>query len=384
MRFIHTADWHLGRVFYGVHLTEDQSFLLDQVVQLAKDQKPDAIIISGDIYDRGVPPIDAVSLLDDVLSRLVLDLKARVILIPGNHDSSERIAFGSRLLTEKGLHISGTLNGLLTPVILNDDRGSVYIYPLPYAEPALVRNRLGREDLHSHQEAMNAILENIREKHPPQCRSILVAHCFAEGGETSESERPLSIGGTEAISSSSFRGFNYVALGHLHRPQTIGDKHIRYSGSPMRYSFSESNHKKTITVVEMDESGNCKFQEITLKPKKEIRQISGFIRELLNEASKDPSPDDYLMVTLLDKGAILDAMGKLRNVYPNVLHIDRPDLFHPEPPPGTQVDHQKMNDQELFASFYRQVTGDDLDKRQRSTYIEVVDRMRHKEGEMEA
>lgn len=164
MRFIHTADWHLGRVFYGVHLTEDQSFLLDQVVQIAKDEKPDAIIISGDIYDRGVPPVDAVSLLDDVLSRLVLDLKTRVILISGNHDSSERIAFGSRLLTEKGLHIIGILNDPLTPVILSDDRGPVYIYSLPYAEPALVRNRLGREDLHSHQEAMDALLTRGRHK----------------------------------------------------------------------------------------------------------------------------------------------------------------------------------------------------------------------------
>jgi exonuclease SbcD len=382
MRFIHTADWHLGRLFHGVHLTEDQAHILDEFVAFVKDGRPDVLLIAGDIYDRAVPPPEAVALLDDVLSRLVLGLKVPVVLIAGNHDSPHRLGFGSRLLAGQRLHIFGSLADELTPVVIDDNAGPVYIYALPYAEPPVVRESLSSDAIQDHQAAMLALIGRMRQLHPEATRSILVAHTFVVGGLECESERPLSVGGAGAVDCACFDGFDYVALGHLHRPQTAGKDVVQYAGSLLKYSFSEANHRKSVSLVEMDAQGRCRVEKIALTPRRDVRCLEGHLADILRGPQSGENPQDYLMVTLLDTGAILDAMGKLRDVYPNVLHIERPGLMAGGEMHGTRADHRKMNDTELFASFFLQATGERLTEAQGSAYASVVNAMRQREREV--
>jgi DNA repair protein SbcD/Mre11 len=381
MRFVHTADWHLGRLFHGVNLTEDQAHILDQFVALVKDCKPDAILIAGDIYDRAVPPPEAVGLLDDVLSRLILGLKVPVILIAGNHDSPHRLGFGSRLLAGQRLHIFGSFFEEMKPVIIEDHAGPVYIYGVPYAEPPVVREYLQCESIQNHDAAMVALVDRLRRVHPAGRRSVLVAHTFVVGGLECESERPLSVGGAGAVDCARFEGIDYVALGHLHRPQSVKKDSIQYSGSLLKYSFSEANHTKSVSLVEMDAKGHCRVENISLTPHREVRGLEGHLADILKGPQAGENSQDYLMVTLLDTGAILDAIGKLRDVYPNVLHIQRPGLTAGGEMHGTRADHRTMNDTELFASFFFQATAEALTEEQGAAYTAVVNAMRQRERE---
>ena len=218
MRFIHTSDWHLGRIFHGVHMTPDQQYVLDRFVELVKDEEPDAVLIAGDIYKidwRRRP--EAVALLDDVLSRLIIGQKIPVIMIAGNHDSPERIGFGSRVLSKQGLHVFGSFTADIAPVILKDEFGCVEVYAIPYVEPAVARERLADESIQTHNQAIDAILQRVRQNRRLGTRSILITHAFVTGVYQSESERPLSVGGASCVEASSFAGFDYVALGHLHK-----------------------------------------------------------------------------------------------------------------------------------------------------------------------
>jgi len=275
MRFVHTADWHLGRILHGVHLTEDQAYVLDELIEIVRDARPDVVIVAGDIYDRAVPPQDAVSLLDDVLSRLVAKVGVPVVLIAGNHDSPERLSFGARLLANSNLHVFGPLLPEYRPVVLEDNYGPVNIYAIPFAEPPVVREKIGGNDIRDHDSALRQILQHIRAKQPTDRRSILVVHAAVVGGKTSDSERPLSIGGSETVDPAIFEGFDYVALGHLHQPQSSGEDHIQYSGSILKYSFSEASHRKSVTIVEMDATGKCAIERIVLSPRRDVRRIKG-------------------------------------------------------------------------------------------------------------
>jgi exonuclease SbcD len=382
MRFIHTADWHLGRLFHGVHLTEDQAHILDQFVAFVRDSRPDVLLIAGDIYDRAVPPPEAVALLDDALSRLVLDLRVPVVLIAGNHDSPQRLGFGSRLLSGQRLHIFGSFSDDLTPVVIEDRAGPVYIYAVPYAEPPVVRESLRSDLIQTHQAAMLALIERIHQVHPPGKRSVLVAHTFVVGGLECESERPLSVGGAGAVDCACFAGFDYVALGHLHRPQSAGKDSIQYAGSLLKYSFSEADHNKSVSLVEMDAQGRCNVEKISLTPRRDVRCLAGYLADILKGPKSGENPQDYLMVTLLDTGAILDTIGKLREVYPNVLHIERPSLMAGGELHGSRTDHRQMNDTELFAAFFLQTTGEPLTEEQRSAYAAVVNAMQQREREV--
>ncbi len=384
MRFIHTADWHLGRLFHGVHLTNDQAHVLDQLVDLIRGEKAAAVLISGDIYDRAIPPPEAVKLLDDTLSRIVKGLNVPVILIAGNHDSPHRLGFGSRLLATEGLHIFGALSTEVAPVILHDGAGPVRIYSTPYAEPPTVREHLADDAIQDHDEAMRALVARVREVHPPGDRSILIAHAFVAGSEESESERPLSIGGASTVDAAHFQDFNYVALGHLHRPQTAGGDFIHYSGSLLKYSFSEANHTKSVNLVEMDAQGHCRVERISLTPRRDVRRIEGYLSDILKGPKSGEHREDYLLVTLQDTGAILDPMGTLRDVFPNVLHIERPPLMTDGQVQGSRADHRKMNEAELFSQFFSQVTGEDLTDEQSTALADVVDAMRRRQREATA
>jgi exonuclease SbcD len=382
MKFIHTSDWHLGRLFYGVHLTEDQAHVLEQLMALIKDAKAEALLVSGDIYDRAVPPPDAVKLLDEVLSRIVKGLKTPVILIAGNHDSPDRLGFGSQLLAGVGLYVQGSLSTETSPVVIHDEAGPLCIYAIPYAEPALVRQQLAREDIHDHEAAMRALVERVRLVHPPGARSILMTHAFVAGGEESESERPLSVGGASTVNADCFEGFHYVALGHLHRPQSAGSETVNYSGSLLKYSFSETAHTKSVSLVEMDAEGRCTVERIPLTPRRDVRRIEGALADILNGPQAGESREDYVMVTLLDKGAILDAMGQIREVYPNALHIERPTWGAGGEFQGPRVDHRQMDEVELFGQFFSQVAGNDLSEEQRSAFAAIVNTMRQREREV--
>lgn len=355
--------------------------MLDQLVEIAKDLRPDVVIVAGDIYDRAVPPQEAVSLLDDVLSRLVAQAGMKVVLIAGNHDSPQRLGFGAQLLARSNLHMFGPLLPEYHPVVLEDAHGPVNIYAIPFAEPPVVREKLGGNDIRDHNSALGQILQQIRAKHPAGRRSILVAHAAVLGGKTSESERPLSIGGSETVEPALFEGFNYVALGHLHQPQSPGHDHIHYSGSILKYSFSEASHEKSVKVVEMDATGRCSIERIPLAPRRDVRRIEGTLKEILEKARCDKNREDYIMAAILDQQPVLDAMGKLREVYPNTLHIERPWVAPGAVDARASADHLRLSEAEMFSSFFSQVTGDEMTEPEKGALAEVIEALRRRERE---
>lgn len=376
MRFLHTADWHLGRVYHGVSLLEDQAHVLREFVRIAAELRPDAILIAGDIYDRSVPPADAVRLLDDVLTELVSGLGITVVVIAGNHDGPDRLAFGSSLLTRAGLTVCGPVSAQVQPLMLRDADGEVAVYPLPYAEPALVRAALGDDTIHDHHAALAAQLDAIRASHPAGVRAVVVAHAFVLGGSESESERPLTVGGTGAVDASVFDGFDYVALGHLHRPQRAGSDRVQYSGSLLKYSFAEAGHLKSVNLVELDGAGNCSVEQIALKPRRDLRIVEGTLEDIVAAAADDPGRADYVLARLSDSGALLDAMGKLRSAYPNALAIERPAL-HGEGEGRAAEDHRRVRIDTLFAGFYTEMTGQALDEAGSAVLARIVDELEH-------
>jgi exonuclease SbcD len=382
MRLIHTADWHLGRILHGVHLTEDQAHVLDQFVTLVHDSQVDAVLIAGDVYDRAVPPPEAVALLDESLARLVRGLQVPVLIIAGNHDSPTRLAFASRLLEGQGLHVVGALPSTPRCIVIRDRHGPVYFYALPYAEPAVVRASLENPALHDHAMSMQALLTHVRAAHPDGARAVLMTHAFVLGGEESESERPLSVGGAGTVPATCFAGFHYVALGHLHRPQSVGEAPIHYAGSLLQYSFAEANHTKSVSLVDIDAHGRCTVERIPLTPRREVRCLTGTLAEILAGPQASESRDDYLMVTLLDREPILDAMGKLRTVYPNVLHLIRPQFAPTGEVRGQRGDHRRLSDVELFNAFFEQMTGEALNPAQAEAYTAIIETLR--QGEREA
>ncbi len=377
MRFVHTADWHLGRLFHGISLTDDQAYVLDQLVDVVREARPDLLIVAGDIYDRAVPPPDAVALLDDVLERVVRDLGVSVVMIAGNHDSAERVGFCSGLLSERGLHVAGRLEERVSPVVVEDRHGPVHVYPVPYAEPAVARERTGDDSVRDHETALAAVLEPVRAGLSRERRSILVTHAFVAGGVESESERPLSIGGASTVPAACLAGFDYVALGHLHRRQRIRGPDgaaIEYSGSPLKYSFSESDHIKSITVVDMDRDGSCDVERVPLRARHDVRCIEGRFEDLLGAPAGGVDREDYLLVTLLDREPVFDAIGRLREVYPNVLQFERPCLRESgvEEVEVSRDDRGRRSEAGLFSSFFSQVTGEELSRRQEEAFRSVA------------
>lgn len=356
MKFIHTSDWHIGRQFHNVSLLDDQRHVLEQLINYIEQESVDALVIAGDIYDRSVPPAAAVELLDEVLSKICMELKVPVILISGNHDSAERLRFGSQQLKQAGLHIMGNLAKVTEPVIISSPTGDVAFYGIPYHDPEMVRNLSG-ETIATYDDAHTYLVEKVLQSASNDMSKVLISHCFIDGAEESDSERPLSIGGSDRVSYQACLPFDYVALGHLHAPQYKGAEHIRYSGSLVKYSFSEQNQKKGITLVEMDNKGLRSFKHLPLKPVRDMRILEGEFNDILEQGKVDPKNEDYLLVRLTDRHAILDPMAKLREVYPNVLQLEKPGMLI--------TGEQKMNREKLkrgeldmFRDFFEQVYGE--------------------------
>jgi len=367
MRFMHTSDWHLGKSLCNASLLDDQAQALEEVLRAVRETRPDAFVLAGDIYDRAVPPKEAVSLLDDFLVRLIREEKVPVLMIAGNHDSPERLAFGSRFLGEQKLFVAGRCRPDSTPVVL----GSVAFHLLPYGDPASVRHDLGQENIRTHQDALAAQIDQARRTQPKGKRSVVVAHAFVTGGLTSDSEMALSVGGTGEVDGKLFEGFDYVALGHLHRPQDVGDSsHIRYAGSLLKYSASEASHVKAMTLVEVPPRQPVRTEPIFIPVRRDLRRIRGQFQDLLL-GTEEGCKDDYLFVELLDRHPVLDAMARLRQVYPNLLGLESTTGALQDPGVLT-VDHRSLDPETLFTRFFQEVTGEDLTAEELAVYREVA------------
>ncbi len=366
MRLLHTADWHLGRVFHGRSLLDDQAAVLDDLIRMARDQRPDAVLVAGDIYDRSVPPADAVRLLDETLTRIVADLRIPVFLIAGNHDGPDRLSFGARLMAGAGLRVEAVPVASPGASVLADAAGEVEIFALPYAEPPMMRNVLGADaEVPDHAAVLAAQMAAVRRVRDPARRLVVMAHAFVAGGLDSESERPLVVGAAASVPAAVFDDAHYVALGHLHRPQRVGRDAIRYAGSLMKYSFSEASHTKGATLVELDADGGVQARSLPLRAPRDLRIIEGRLVELLAAAPRDPRADDYLLARLTDTGALLDAMPRLRAVHPNTLAIERP-FIATGGGAGAAPRHARVELIDLFGSFVADLAGEPLDEPSRA------------------
>ena len=384
MKWIHTADWHIGRSLFGVNLIDDQAHLLEQLIGILKDRKPDLLIVAGDIYDRSIPPEDAVILLDRVFSQILQETQVAILVISGNHDSSARLGFGSALLTSRGFHLVCNLKQSLSPIVIEDETGPVHFFALPYSEPSLIREFTGNQQVRDHDSAFEAMLPLFHNACPVSARKILAAHAFVAGAATSDSERPLSIGGAGTVSTERFIGFNYVALGHLHRAQNLGSEKVQYSGSLFNYSASEIDQEKSVTWVEMNASGEIHSARIPLAPRRQLRKMKGELKDLLEQgqvalSAGDLKRHDYILAELTDRGALFDPMGKLRLFYPNILHTDRAE--QPRAPSGSVQDSAlaknlrssvKQSEFELFSSFFKEVTGEETRAEEKAVFEEIL------------
>lgn len=371
MKFIHTSDWHLGRQFHNVSLLDDQQAVLDQLIQYIEDNPVDAVVVAGDIYDRSVPPTIAIELLNKVVKRICGELNTPMILISGNHDGAERLGFGSEQMKNAGLHIISNFEDMLIPVVIEtESAGQVAFYGMPYNDPEQVRFAY-QEPVSTHDQAHKLLAEKITEQFQSEQRNVLVSHCFVDGAIESESERPLSIGGSDRVSHEHFLNFDYVALGHLHQPQKKGEEYIRYSGSFMKYSFGEQNQKKGFTLVEIDQNGFVSAEHFNLTAPHEMRIVEGELEQVIEQGKTDPKNEDYLLVRLMDKHAILNPMEKLRTVYPNVLHLEKPGMLIGVEQEMAQAKLAR-SEIDMFRDFFTEAQDSQLSQEQDQAISDII------------
>ncbi|OKL36805.1 exonuclease SbcCD subunit D [Domibacillus mangrovi] len=364
MKFIHTADWHLGKIVHGVSMTEDQRFVLQKLILLIEREKPDALVIAGDLYDRSVPPASAVNLLNEVLYHINVEMNVPIVAISGNHDSADRLAFGSTWFRQSRFYLAGKIeNGMYCPVI-----DGVHFHCIPFAEPGIVRHVYEDESIHSHHDAMKVITGRLSEKMDRDAIHIAVGHAFVTGGETSDSERILSVGGTGNVGAELFSPFHYTALGHLHNPNAIRHDTVQYSGSLLKYSFSEAAHTKSVSIVELNEKGTLSVRREALTPIRDMKEVKG----LLDEVMEMNETDDYMKVTLEDEGALIDPMAKLKRKFPNILHMERASAkIHSFEIASTR--RKQKNELELFNEFYKAMTSLDFTDEKEAYMAAVMD-----------
>lgn len=369
MKFFHLSDLHLGRRMYEFSLIDDQKFILEELLCLAAEEHPDAVVIAGDIYDRAVPSAEAVELFDRFLCALA-KRRIPVLAISGNHDSPERIAFGADLMTPSGVFLSPVYNGYVEPVSLSDAFGAVNFYLLPFIKPANVRRFYPEEAIESYTDALRCAVEHMNVD--PSARNVLVTHQFVTGGVRSESE-DITVGGTDNVDAAVFDGFDYVALGHLHGAQSIGRETLRYSGTPLKYSFSEKDQEKSITVVEMGEKGSVLISTLPLKPQRDMREVRGTYDELtLRGNYAGTNTDDYIHAVLTDENDIPNAFSRLQSIYPQLMKLDYDNRrTRTSVVIAAEERRRTMTDTELFAEFFEKLNGQKMSAEQ-SGYVKAV------------
>lgn len=367
MRFLHAADWHLGKTLCNANLLEDQALALEELLAMAKDTRAQVLVVAGDLYDRAVPPKEAVGLLDGFLTRIIRDLKMAVLIIAGNHDGPERLAFGRSFLGEGGLHVVGLAEPEPEPVVI----GECAFHLMPYADPTAARFALGEPELRSHQDVLASQLARAWARHPGGRRMVAVAHAFVRGGLSSESELGLSIGGAGDVDASLFEPCDYAALGHLHAPQQAGCAHVRYAGSLLKYSASEAGHVKAATLVELGERGPARTEPMPFSPRRNLRRVRGRFEDFLQGIPG--SREDYLFLELTDEGPVLDAMARLRPLYPNVLGLATAEALAAAPGPEVErTDPRRLDPEALFARFARESSGQPLSEEEWTVFREVA------------
>ncbi|MFH8347519.1 exonuclease SbcCD subunit D [Streptomyces sp. NPDC018045] len=378
MRFLHTSDWHLGRSFHRVNLLTAQRAFLDHLVETVRTQRVDAVLVAGDIYDRAVPPLAAVELFDDALHRLA-GLGVPTVMISGNHDSARRLGVGSGLMRQAGIHLRTDPATCATPVVLRDEHGEVALYGLPYLEPALVKDEFGAERA-DHAHVLGAAMDRVRDDlagRPAGTRSVVLAHAFVTGGAPSDSERDITVGGVESVPASVFDGVDYAALGHLHGCQTITDR-VRYSGSPLAYSFSEERHRKSLWLVDLDAAGTVTAERLDCPVPRPLARVRGTLDDLLADPALAVHEEAWVEATLTDPSRPHEPMARLAGRFPHILSL----AFEPaESGARTLASYAQRlrgrSDQEIAEDFVAHVRpGRGMDDEERAVLRSALDEVR--------
>ena len=376
MKLIHLSDLHLGKRLHEFSLLEDQEFILRQILEIISREQPDAVLLAGDIYDKSVPSAEAVSLFDEFLVRLSR-LGQQVFIISGNHDSAERIAFGSRLMDPGGVHLSPVYNGKVSPLLLRDRFGDLCVWMLPFLRPAQVRAVFPEEaeGISSYTDALRTAVEHM--DLDPSLRNVLITHQFVTGAERSDSE-DISVGGTDNVDASVFDPFDYVALGHLHSPQDVGESRIRYCGTPLKYSFSERDQVKSVTVAELEEKGRLRVRTVPLRPLRDLRELRGTYEQLtLRENYAGTPVEDYLHIILTDEEDVPDAVARLRSVYPHLARLDYDNLRTRTLSLLSDAEEpDQQSELELLDAFYALQNGRPMLPEQRELSLALLEKIR--------
>ena len=375
MKLIHMSDLHIGKRVNGFSMVEDQRYILGEILRLTKEEKPDAAVIAGDVYDKSVPPAEAVELLDDFLCGLA-ELTPHIFIISGNHDSPERLAFGSRLMTGSGIHLSPVFDGKVTPVTLSDSYGEVDVFMLPFIKPAHARRAFPEkeEDIATYTDAVKAAIDNM--DIDDSRRNVLITHQFVTGAVRSDSEEmTISAGGTDNVDADVMEVFDYVALGHIHGPQSMTQR-IRYCGTPLKYSFSEAKHEKSLTVAELREKGDLTIRTLPLVPLRDMAELRGSYSQLTDRSFYDGTSyrDDYVHITLTDEEDVPEALARLRVIYGNLMKLDY-DNSRTRNEARVEGAPQSAEKQplELFADFYEIQNGSPMSEEQRKLVGELIE-----------
>lgn len=381
MRFLHTADLHIGKRVNEFSMLEDQEYILRQILKTADKEQVEAVLIAGDVYDKQVPSAEAVRLFDWFLTQLN-SRKLPVIVIGGNHDSVERLSFGAQIMEESGVYLTQSYDGKVVPVRLEDEYGPVNLWMLPFLKPAMVKRFFSEQDIVTYQDALETVIGNMELNREE--RNLLIAHQFVTGAVTGGSEDSVEVfvGGVENVDASVFADFDYVALGHIHRAQSAGGERIRYSGTPLKYSFSEIRHEKSVTIAELKEKGSLTVHQEPLKPLHDMREIRGSYEELvLRENYQGTDLEDYLHVILTDENDIPDVIGRLRSIYPNIMKLDydnqrtrrNQELMKEE----AAVEQSPM---ELLGQFFSQQNNQEMSPEQTEYARTLMETIRKEEG----
>ncbi len=373
MKIMHLSDLHIGKKVNEYSMLQDQIYILKEILHIIDNEKVETVIIAGDVYDRSLPPNEALELFDEFLYQLS-SRNVNVFVISGNHDSPERISYGGRMMTENKIFLSPVYDGNVKPITLNDDYGEVNFYLLPFVRPADIRRYFPDENIENYTDAVKVAIDNMNVDFSE--RNILVTHQFVTGAELSESE-DIIVGGTDNVSGEVFDGFDYVALGHIHREQTVGKDNIRYCGTPLKYSFSETKNIKSVTILDFNDKGNIEYSKIPLTPFRDMREIRGTYYELtLKSSYESTNTEDYLHITLTDEEDIPDAIGKLRSIYPNIMKLDYDNLRTRGSGTVDAIENiESKSPFELFADLFKQQNNQDMSEEQEEIMRNLIDKI---------